>query len=222
MAYEPHTLVTFGGTLQEVGAADEIWQCGVRGFAQGGGPVISGNLQTLADNVWNGNGGSGGGLSALISQANGKIPTTVALRWVKVANIGADGGYTEEPKVHQGNVIGASAAVLPSFCTVAISWGTGLTLGKAVRGRIYPPNFAAALAAGATISTATQNGLAAWGKDLYTVLFNAITSAPFIPHVVSSSGAFHPITRVRVGNVIDTQRRRKEAVPETYADIAAF
>lgn len=217
MAYRPHTLVTFGGIMQEAVAGDEIWQCGIRGVDPAGDPILESNLQTLADNVWNGNGGSGGGLSALFARADGVIPNTVQLKWVKAANIKADGTYSAEPAVHQGTVTGpASAAKAPSFCTVAISFGTGLTLGRGIRGRIYPPNFAASINVGAVVASSYVSGLVTWGGDLLTVLHNALSSDPFIPSVVSKTGELHAITEVRVGNIYDTQRRRKNATPETY------
>lgn len=217
MAYPEHTLVTFGGTMTELAANDEIFQCGVRGIYTGGGPVPEGDLQDLADKVLNGVSGTGGGLSGIWAAANGFIANTAKLAWVKAVNIAPDGSYSSEPAISQITPLaGGTAPALPSFCCIALSWSTGKTLGKAVRGRLYPPNFGAPFSGGSFTTAAAVTSLLAWQKNLYIALNNALSPAAFIPHVVSKSGELNPITGCRVGNVIDTQRRRKDATPETY------
>lgn len=223
MAYQPHTLVTFGGRLSEVAANDEIWQCGVRGFQEGGGPIGDADLDDLALEVLRGPTGAGGGLEGIFPDTQGYIPTTVSLDWCKAANIGPDGNYTAEPGIAQipGGIAGGYAPAAPSFCSVVISWSTGKSLGLAVRGRIYPPNFAAPRDVGATITTGARTGLVNWGNMVLACMDTSLLDVVFHPYVVSSAGVSNPITGVRVGNVYDTQRRRRNAVAESYA-AAAF
>lgn len=220
MPYQPHTLVTVGGTLDAKGSDDEVWQFGIRGFAEGGGPVQASSLGALALAVLRGPTGSGGGMEGIFADANGWICQDATLKWCKAANIAPDGTYSDEPGIAQGlTKTGAVIQKAPSFCSVAISWTTGKTLGKAVRGRIYPPNYGAGILDGSAILSATQSSILAWGIEVLQVFDTSLATDPttiFHPYVVSSSGVSNLITGVRVGNLYDTQRRRKDAVVETY------
>lgn len=220
MAYQPHTLVTIGGTLQEVSADDEIWQIGIRGFAPGGVPVSSSKLNDLALYVLRGPTGAGGGMEGIWSATTGKIATTAKLAWCKAANIGGDGRYTAEPgKAQITPLAGGTVAQAPSFCCVALSFTTGKTLGKAVRGRVYPPNYGATRDPGAAVAAGTVTNLKDWAISLLQAFDTTGASDPGVvwnPYVISQSGVSNLITGVRVGNVYDTQRRRKDKVAETY------
>lgn len=220
MPYQPHTLVTIGGTLAEQAADDEVWQCGIRGFADGGGPIDASKLADLALAVLRGPTGSGGGMEGIWGNADSGITTDAKLAWCKAANIGPDGKYTAEPGIAQMTpVAGTKTSSMPSFCSVAISWSTGKTLGKAVRGRIYLPNYGMTRSTGSTISSTTAGLFATWAVGVLQAFDTSLATDPatvFHPFVVSESGVSNVITGLRVGNVIDTQRRRKDAVSEVY------
>lgn len=231
MAYQPHTLVTFGGTMREVSGQDEVWQCGIRGFQQGGGQVAAGALGDLARRIAIGDGGSGGGLSGFFGDGRGGIPASVHLRWVKAVNVGADGHYTDEPGIYDTDldVTGINAPVVPSFCCVAISLTTGKHLGKARSGRIYPPNYGLPIATGSDAGAGgsvmdpdSMANLGAWAQDLMHTIDHSSSDDgfDFNPYIVSRSGVSNPITGIRIGNVFDTQTRRKNAVAEVYTEFA--
>jgi hypothetical protein len=116
---------------------------------------------------------------------------------------------------------GASAdAPLPSQCAHVVSLRTGLP-GPRYRGRMYLPGFGVSqmtvegqIAAGAASDLA--NGMAAF--------FDAVNDSVVAPATafVASDAAqqLTAITSVQVGTTVDTQRRRRDAVPEIYSTAA--
>lgn len=217
MPYQPHTLITCGGTLSEVSGQDEIWQVGIRGFNTGGGPVDPSQHGALALVVAVGPAGTTG-LSQWFTNVKSHMANIAQLKWVKVVNIGPTGAYTSDPTIFQypSPIVGVNPAALPSFCTLVLSFTTGKSFGKARSGRIYPPNYGCSLGGGAIITTSLQNDLRDSALQFLSSVDQAGDEFDFNPTVISSSGVSNPITGVRVGNVIDTQRRRKNAVGETY------
>lgn len=217
MPYQPHTLITCGGSLSEVSGQDEIWQVGIRGFNTGGGPVDPSQHAALALVVAVGPGGTTG-LGQWYSNVKSHMASTALLKWVKVVNIGPTGAYTSGPTVfnYPTPIAGVNPGALPSFCTLALSFTTGKNFGKAKSGRIYPPNFGCSLGGGAIITPALQADLRDSALQFLSAVDQAGDQFDFNPTVISSSGVSNPITGVRVGNVIDTQRRRKDKVAETY------
>ena len=213
VAYTPHTLVTFGGRLNERGTADEIWQCGIRGINPvTGGPVDDSQLQAYLDAIVS-------GIETWYGHVQSYHAPQAFLDWVKVANINAGGHYSASPKIADtlNTPGGGDSPHLPSFCSVAISWGTGATFGKAQRGRIYPPNFSVSVYAGTSHTDATTTAnIQARAHDLLDTLAQTESEFEFRPHVMSSTGPHRLITEIKVGDVIDVQRRRKNAAREAY------
>lgn len=220
MPFQPHTLITCGGDLQEIVANDEIWQVGIRGFNQGGGPVGQGQLAALAEHVAVGDAGTTG-LAQWFAAAQSHHCDSANLRWVKVANIGANGQYTGAPAIYQFGtpVAGAQPRATPSFCCVSVGFTTGKSFGRARSGRIYPPNYAVGLIGGSQISSSSQTDLCNAGLQFLSAVDVSGDQYDFNPTVISKSGVSNPITGVRCGNVYDTQRRRKDAVRETYVSL---
>jgi hypothetical protein len=147
------------------------------------------------------------------------------LRWVKAARIGADGRYPSST-YHAPEALyasppsgGGSGTNMPSFCSVALSFlSSDHRRGPASHGRVYPPNFAAPFSGGTSkISSATQGQLVHSAQLLLAAVQNADNSQIVSPGIFSKIGAAASvIDSVRVGNIIDSQRRRKYAAPEKY------
>lgn len=213
VAFTPHTYVTFGGRLNERGTADEIWQCGIRGINPvSGGPIDEGQLDAYADAIV-------GGVKAWFGHVESLHAPQSFLDWIKVANIAASGHYSGSPVIRDSlnTAGGGDTPKLPSFCSLAISWGTGATFGKAQRGRIYPPNFSATVYAGTSHTDATATGhIQTRAHDLLDTLAQTAAEFEFRPHVMSSTGPHRLITTISVGDVVDVQRRRKNAAREAY------
>lgn len=210
MAYAPHTLVAFGGTLNTAQTkAKEIWQCGVR---LGGGGINDCAAYLAAIQ---------GGLSAWF-HANTLIPSVCTLDWVKANNIGADGKYVSPNTfVHDyaPTITGGGVAGINDILTLVLTWTTDYQRGPAHEGRIFLPLYGVGQVSGAamTASQADINTALAQGKSLLTVLANGVTGGAGYPAVLSKiNGADRSITGIKVGDVLDVQRRRKDALKETY------
>lgn len=219
MAYQPHIYVTVGGDLLEVAANDEIWQVGLRGFTGGGGQFNPGDLDDFAEAIAVGPGGTTG-MSQWFQNSASYMCNDANLRWVKVALINAAGDYQSAPGIYEfgSPVPGAAGAVAPSFNCVSLGFTTGKSFGRARSGRIYPPNYGCPKTFGAAITSAAQTALLDSALQFLSAASVQIDGkGALVPHVVSKSGVSNPITGVRVGNLYDVQRRRKNAVGETYA-----
>jgi len=142
---------------------------------------------------------------------------------VKVAAIGTDGNYLTDPLVEEAAIdSGASGNVLPQS-SVVLSLRSGFTLGKANYGRMYLPHTRATLTAGGPFVASGDTGpIATAGATMLndvTTAINAETTATLFPIILSSigSGFGRGVTEVQVGNVVDTQRRRRRQLVETYS-----
>lgn len=102
----------------------------------------------------------------------------------------------------------------PPQNAICVSMLTGLA-GARNRGRFYlPPPVSSAVTTTGRLGTTQQTALV----DGLGVAFSGLATAGFTPIVRSSvgGGAETVVTSVRVGNVIDTQRRRRNAIAEVY------
>jgi hypothetical protein len=224
VAYDPHTLVTFGGTLTEITGQDEIWQCGVRGVNNpGDGPVDAGQLSNLVTAIATQVSATPNLLGWFQGQA-GDISNSARLAWVKAANIGADGKYTSPPATYHYAVpgVGPSDGQVPSFMSLCYTWTTARLYGRKLRyGRIYPPNFGIPIVAGsASVADAQAIFAAQSAVKCLGALAQSASEYHFQPCVVSPNLGHEAITGVRVGNVYDVHRSRKDAVAETYQALA--
>lgn len=224
MTYPEHWLFSFGGII--VGE-NEIWSNNVR-FA-----VPEGGTSLLVD--------EGDMLEDLMSDLQAQFSTSAAstglgysqsvgLQWGKFNRIGPDGKYADQTNTRvldlANPVFGVGSAIggLPQ-AALAISWGTDRARGPGSRGRIYVPMPAVTVAAAdARIPTATCATLATnWANLLEK--WNDWAGAPdpteMIACVVSNvgSGVKEPIRTVRVGNVVDTMRSRRNALREEYVTV---
>lgn len=216
MAYAPHALVALTGGWTFGDMTAETWSFGIRvstGDAAGG---YLQDPQSYADTV----GASlstwfGGGASTMANQAR--------LTSVKVNNITPDGHYADT--VTHGasmNVAGGQAiSQLPALLTLAWTFETGKTGGRARRGRCYPPTGTNTLTAGVTVPAATvTQAITACKSFLNCLLINEPgtgTSHYLVRPMVFSrlDGSHNTITKVSVDSVIDVQRRRKKRVQGT-------
>lgn len=218
MAWTPHTYVTFGGTIGEVTSGDEIWQCGVRVIdlqaGSGGGPFSPAHAAEYADELAGGN----ASLPTWFSANHSLMAGSALMKWIKVASIGANGDYTAAPIMRSVSAAGALTAKTPMFMSVALSFRTDVVFGHKLKyGRVYPPNTATAFVPGeSVISSSDQDSLVISAKELIESINVADPNWSPEARVFSRQGGSSAITSVRVGNVYDVQRRRKNAVRETY------
>ena len=107
--------------------------------------------------------------------------------------------------------------------TLCISLLTGAKRGLASRGRFYPPATIASLGADGTVNQNTVDAVAQAARTLINSLNNwPGTDTPFNGQVVvlGGNGTTRNVTAVSVGNVMDTQRRRRNKLRESYTTLA--
>mgnify|MGYP001404327376 CR=1 FL=1 len=104
----------------------------------------------------------------------------------------------------------STATCLPFQCAPVVSLRTA-TLSRAGRGRFYAPSLAVDSLDGGRMSTAARDTLADAAQDLVQGL-TAAGGTLVIYH--RGAGTTTPVTSLDVGDVIDTQRRRRSKLIE--------
>lgn len=213
VTYTPHWLVSMGGSLM-TDNGPEIWSCNIRGNLTGAAPLEETFLTEIKTP-----------LQTWFSTGTNKLSTLAWLNYVKCNHIGVDGKYTD-PVTHRRDytphIGGAYSTTYPMTTTTAISFTTAVARGRAHTGRVYLPlglqgNNDVVQAGSVLLQTTYQDALIASGKALLSVLANSGGTVGLNPRVYSAlDGSVNPITGVRVGSVLDSQRRRRDAYPETY------
>lgn len=201
-----HLRVTLLGTMAQQA---EAWSCGFGAIADPG--ITADELQTMADTA------SFLGDTELWTGIKDKYPPGVKFVGARVQHV-SDGGVvlgSAESILTTPDAGTGGTAALPSEVAVVISLRTA-TAGARGRGRMYMPGFAADVvtAAGAILPAATeqladasQEFFNAWNADPTT------TTAVVVSMVGSSTDA---INSIRVGSIYDSQRRRRDALVESY------
>lgn len=218
MAFSPHTLVAFGGGLTNGTTDDEIWQCGVRICKNDGSGNPDGPLDSPAAYM----GAIATPLGDWFGDDDNQMSSASDLQWLKVNNIAADGKYSSSGATNQHDyetpVAGAVASHVPSMLTLAWSWTTAIARGPGHTGRIFPPVSLPSQTSNELTSTVTGFMKAA-AAALLDVIFNesGAGDTSVVPVVASRVNATNTaVTGIRVGSVIDVQRRRKNALLEVY------
>lgn len=213
VAYTPHILVQWGGRLLNPILGADIWTNSVRAHwtNSGGITTMEGYLNEMSPN-----------LKTWFIGANSGMASIATLDFVKANQINAAGHYVDpvtHVRFYPAGTVGGAAPTAPQFTSVVWSWETPIVRGKAAKGRIYPPNFTGTSPefAGALNAQQQQNNLTS-ALALLAVIANRDASW-ITPAIYSeSSGEHQDITGVRVGNVMDVQRRRKNAYVENYRE----
>jgi len=110
----------------------------------------------------------------------------------------------------------AAGEMLPFQCATVISLLTDSAT-RHGRGRFYLPPLATGTVDGGLISAATITSL----DTAWTAFFDSLNTDGLNPVVRNRTGHIStPVTGARVGNVFDTQRRRRNKLVEVYTAIA--
>ena len=199
----------FGGPLYS-----DIWQCTLHmeGVAM---PTADAALDDLVQDLstW---------------MAASKSANTASLAWVKFNEIDpVSRRYKSATDTHERILTtpvrgGVEGAGMPQQ-TLCISLLTGAKRGLASRGRFYPPATIASLGADGTVNPNAVEAIATAARTLITNLNNwPGADTPFNGQVVvlGGNGVTRNVTAVSVGNVMDTQRRRRNKLRERYTTLA--
>jgi hypothetical protein len=158
--------------------------------------------------------------------------TGVRLDALKLYPIGTDGKAIPAPPFASGtpctltwtsgNPLGATAGnLMPINNAIVASHRTG-QIGRAGRGRMFIPGFAAGAnsAEGLVDNTVLGFLLGAQVTLMEALAISSVTlGAPQVRPIVTGGGytQYATITQVRMGNVWDTQNRRRRQLVETYS-----
>lgn len=164
-------------------------------------------------------------LAAAYGGANG-LARYENLSWIKLSLIGEDGLVIGEPKYYDFTtpVTGTTTIATPPQDSIVVTLTTDQARGLAHKGRIYlPSGFADVQGADGRILATTVTSIA----NRFNTMFSAIndycfsTIGQYSVGVASSvgAGAFNVVTGVSVGNLIDTQRRRRNRLTEVYTSV---
>lgn len=161
--------------------------------------------------LWDGQSAPNDNINQLVSQnVFTTAYETVTLDPVTGKQTGAAAGAVSLPGT-------ATTVNCPPQDSCVISWTTA-TPTRAGRGRMYLPVFVAAALSGGLLSTASQLIVAKAGYNLW----QSLIGAGLTPSIYSrSTKGTTVITGGNVGNIIDTQRRRRDKLVETRVALQA-
>lgn len=220
---EPFMKLTFGGT--QAGGQD-IWTCGINLSIQNDEliPVVPTNAVVAFENyVKDIDGDIIDIFSNYIGHLEMDIPTAATLDYIKLAVIGTNGEYivdahTWEPQDVTGT---KSDSYIPQVSLV-MTLQTDKRVDPGKYGRFYLPT---AVPSGRnkyrpsnTNKKASQTAilLAALNRRVGGGLADVRVRPAAVTSASNFSGSYRPFTSVKVGNVYDTQRRRRNKIGETY------
>lgn len=151
-------------------------------------------------------------------QAPGVIGNRASLDLIKLNEIGRDGRYVSQSETVLAEI---SPPVVPSTSSphapqvaLAISLMTSAARGRASRGRFYIPTPAVVVGDDARISSANAETVAAAATEFITDLNAAMPGWRVGVFSNIGDGQWRPVTRVRVGRVLDTIRSRRASIDE--------
>jgi len=149
--------------------------------------------------------------------ANTYYPTTVVWSQVNVSELGSTPAAPIQTSAQAVIADGGTSSDggLPAQCSPCVSLSTA-TAGSRARGRMFlpPPDVSALTTAGRLVSGFRTAWIGALDTFFATMASNAATCV-----VVSSVGGAYttyPVNTIRMGDVVDTQRRRRNSIAEVY------
>lgn len=145
------------------------------------------------------------------------------ISWHRFAIIKRDGTYKTDPVINEyiPNLTNAATTQLPPQVSWVASMWSGSTTGRANYGRMYMPVPATAVPSNGLLSTEVQDGARDAVYDLLVGLTAGVTASPLYaelaPAIMSKEGTGYmkEISKIGVGRVLDTQRRRRNALQES-------
>lgn len=160
---------------------------------------------------------------------NTNISNAYSFTMAKVASIGTDGKTIEDEVFYAPPIaaaVGANSTVkLPSQCSIALTLLSARPRGLAAKGRMYLPGTASLPTATGRLSSTDQGNLLAQADTFISNFTNQFVYPGVLILAAKGTGPFpnltaqnDTVTRIRVGDVIDTQRRRRNGLSEMYQE----
>lgn len=203
-----HILLQFSGTLP----GGEVWSFGLRSDTVAAG-ITQAQLQTIADNCEDAY--SAFHAVAANSMGNGVLFDLVTAR--VITTIGLTRMQAEASPTSP--VAGSGSTTYPNQVATVVTLLTSAA-GRRGRGRVYLASLGGTIGATGRMSTTKRSSLVtsfASTVDVVNSNLSAVTAGSKVAvqsQVVPSAAK---VVSVRVGDVLDTQRRRRDAMVESYA-----
>ena len=224
----PHLYITWGGRVGTLGV--DMWQCGQRYMRAGGLALTAAELPTTGQLVtyW------GATLTTYWDSMKARISPGIRLEWVKAALIQPDGSYGADAVEYNsgaalaGTGVGGSgwAGGAPADALKITTW-SGSKLGAHNYGGWFIP---CPLVSQSSTNMKIGDTTTQWATPARTFLISSYTEAKnwgsgvaqdLRPFIMGENGQ-KQVQYVRVGDVIDTQRRRRNRIQESYFLSAAL
>lgn len=220
---EPFLKLTFGGTLAQ---GQDIWTCGINLSIQNDEllPVLPTNAVVAFENyIEDIDEDIVDIFTNYISNSTMDIPEAATLDYIKLAVIDTNGQYivdahTWEPQDVTG---GVSRFYVPQVSLV-MTLQSDKRVDPGKYGRFYLPTVMGVAPNGyrptntQAKATLTANLLAALNRRVGGGLADVRVHPAAVTSASNFSGPYRAFTTVKVGNVFDTQRRRRNKIGETY------
>ena len=214
------TKVTLSGTCFN---GTEVWSTGFwLGYENGDADLPN---QQLADDIraaW----------TTFFTSANSYIASGYKFTQCKVASLGTDGKSNPIDSIYSyppATVSGGGGASLPPQIALVATLQAGVPRGVASKGRMYLPGVSQDVESSGKLAQIVVTNIANGLKTFFTAV-NASTAtnnvvvnashgslnADGTPRIGGSSPITRAVTSVKVGDVYDTQRRRRNGLVEVY------
>lgn len=152
-----------------------------------------------------------------------RIPSQAQLRYVKWNRVGTDGKYVNQYGSRRYDYLeplgGGNSTVFPYQIACCVTWQTDRHRGLGAKGRTYFPTSATLESGSGRIVRTDAEGISIAAAGLIAAWSNAegLDTTALAPVVGSKAGAgaLRPIQSVGVGQVFDTMRSRRNAMPES-------
>ena len=218
MPYPQHFIrLSFGGTMAY---GNEIWSCNLHIAESGTTPsdpttwfaAVTTNMQALTAPI-----------SVWFSSPAAQVPNGVKLKWFKASLIGLDGKTVGEPVWYDDDSAGAiqrgylpQAAMVYTFVSNIYSRGAGRY------NRFYLPVAPPVANGDYSIVGSDQQGMALscanMISDVNEILHGTVGNQSTSVSIVSQTAplGYSEVGSVQVGQIIDTQQRRRNSLAENY------
>lgn len=197
----------------------EIWSTGFHmGFENAdASPIMPAGLAQL-----------GAAFQTFFTAAGSSVSNRFTFKQVKMARVAQNGATIPDSAQYwnpTGTVTGAATSGhLPPQIALAVTLANSLPRGLATKGRMFLPGICTPVDATGHILTSEAGAIATNLKTFFDGIYND-ADLPGNPVLASlgrgpllQDGAIRNIVKIRVGNVYDTQRRRRNALVEAYTD----
>lgn len=211
--------LSFGGSAWE---EQELWSFGVHIGLTQGGDLNTQFTQVDLQGIYN--------LFASYLQntiaGDATMSSNVVFNEVRLALLSERGQQIGDSRVYStsNGITGADDQPYIPQHSIAITTQSDIRTGKTAKGRFYLPPGWGLPGANGNIAAGQRNRLAADFaglisdiNDRLAIVNPELVVVNFSKYTPTNPGQLNPVISVRVGSVIDTQRRRRNGLTEVYA-----